>query len=62
MVDIREYWESDGELKPGKKGVYEYSKMASSYYLITGISLSLEQWEKLKGFVSEIDKRISGIS
>ncbi|XP_065911040.1 activated RNA polymerase II transcriptional coactivator p15-like [Dysidea avara] len=46
MVDIREYWDSDGELKPGKKG----------------ISLSLEQWEKLKGFVSEIDKRISGIS
>jgi len=30
--------------------------------MITGISLSLEQWEKLKGFISEIDKRITGIS
>ena len=26
MVDIREYWDSDGELKPGKKGLYEQSK------------------------------------
>lgn len=47
MVDIREYWEdSDGELKPGKKG----------------IALSMDQWEKLKGFVTDIDKKIREIS
>ncbi|XP_074604572.1 single stranded-binding protein c31A [Brevipalpus obovatus] len=40
-VDIREYYLDDkGEKKPGKKG----------------ISLSMEEWEKLKDLISDIDK------
>lgn len=47
IVDIREYWEDpNGDLKPGKKG----------------IALSMDQWEKLKGFVTDIDKKIQEIS
>ncbi|XP_067000833.1 RNA polymerase II transcriptional coactivator [Anabrus simplex] len=38
-IDIREYYEADGELKPGKKG----------------ISLSTSQWRKLKDIVEEVD-------
>nr|CAD7449153.1 unnamed protein product [Timema bartmani] len=40
FVDIREYYEADGELKPGKKG----------------ISLSTMQWHKLKDIVDEVDE------
>lgn len=39
MVDIREFYESNGELLPGKKG----------------ICLSLSQWRKFASLVSEID-------
>ncbi|XP_064609778.1 activated RNA polymerase II transcriptional coactivator p15-like [Liolophura sinensis] len=42
MVSIREYYEAEGELRPGKKG----------------ISLSLEQWNKLKELTEEIDDEI----
>jgi hypothetical protein len=40
LIDIREYYEDEGELKPGKKG----------------ISLTKEQWEKLKKQMEEIDE------
>lgn len=44
LIDIREYWtDDDGERKPGKKG----------------ISLSVEQWEKLKNAIPEIDSKIA---
>lgn len=42
-VDIREFYEDGGELKPGKKG----------------ISLSLDQWEMIKKSQSSVDKEIS---
>ena len=38
-INIREYYESDGKVLPGKKG----------------ISLSVEQWEALKSFMGKID-------
>ncbi|XP_028142652.1 RNA polymerase II transcriptional coactivator [Diabrotica virgifera virgifera] len=41
-VNIREYYNADGELKPGKKG----------------IMLTMEQWQKFKGFVDEVDEAI----
>ncbi|XP_056634944.1 RNA polymerase II transcriptional coactivator [Diorhabda carinulata] len=41
-INIREYYNSDGELKPGKKG----------------IMLTMEQWQKFKGCMDEIDEAI----
>ncbi|XP_015763952.1 PREDICTED: RNA polymerase II transcriptional coactivator KIWI-like [Acropora digitifera] len=45
-VDIREFYESDGELKPGKKG----------------IMLQISQWEKLKEHIDDVDEAIKQIS
>lgn len=42
MVGIREFYEADGDLRPGKKG----------------ISLNLEQWNSLKDQISEIDDAV----
>lgn len=44
-VDVREFYDAGGELKPGKKG----------------ISLSIEQWNKLKRVVDEVDEAIAKI-
>lgn len=41
-VNIREYYNADGELRPGKKG----------------IMLTMEQWQKLKEHISDIDEDI----
>ena len=44
-VDIREYYENNGEMKPGKKG----------------ISLTLDNWKKLKEFMDDIDESINNL-
>lgn len=52
LVDIREFYGEDNDLKPGKKG-------KCIYHVITldkvGISLSLEQWKKLVEVIQDID-------
>ena len=44
-VDIREFYDDHGEMKPGKKG----------------ISLSIDNWNKLKGFIDDIEESIDNI-
>ncbi|KAF2879016.1 hypothetical protein ILUMI_27157 [Ignelater luminosus] len=41
-VNIREFYDSGGELKPGKKG----------------IMLTMEQWQKFKSVMSDIDEAV----
>ena len=45
LVDIREFYEDNGEMKPGKKG----------------IALSKENWNKLKDYMQVIDEAIENI-
>ena len=44
-VDIREYYDDNGTMKPGKKG----------------LSLNLDNWNKLKEFMDKIDEAIDNI-
>lgn len=44
-VNIREYYEQDGDLKPGRKG----------------IALNEEQWKKLKDHITEIDEQLDAV-
>jgi hypothetical protein len=45
-VDIREFWSDDnGNWKPGKKG----------------ISLTVDNWNKIKEYMSEIDSAIKNM-
>ncbi|ELT98290.1 hypothetical protein CAPTEDRAFT_102830 [Capitella teleta] len=41
-VNIREYYDADGEMKPGRKG----------------IALNSEQWANLKEHIDDIDKAL----
>ncbi|CAG9316522.1 SUB1 [Blepharisma stoltei] len=43
LIDIREYYYKDGDLKPGRKG----------------IALTVEQWRELKNHISDIDNLIA---
>eukprot|EP01017_Pseudomicrothorax_dubius_P048346 TRINITY_DN877_c0_g1_i2.p1 TRINITY_DN877_c0_g1~~TRINITY_DN877_c0_g1_i2.p1 ORF type:complete len:106 (+),score=31.35 TRINITY_DN877_c0_g1_i2:70-387(+) len=45
LIDIREYWDDKGELKPTKKG----------------ISLTTEVWTKLKAHIKDIDEAIANM-
>lgn len=42
LVDIREFYDDNGTLKPGKKG----------------ISLSVDNWKQIKKYMEKIDKEI----
>ena len=44
-VDIREFYDDKGEMRPGKKG----------------ICLSIDNWKKLKGFIDDIDESIDNM-
>ena len=44
-VDIREYYDDAGELKPGQKG----------------ISLTLEQWSKFKAALPALDQKLMAL-
>ena len=45
LVDIREFYNDKGEMKPGKKG----------------IALSKENWNKLKDYINVIDEAIENM-
>ncbi|XP_019623881.1 PREDICTED: activated RNA polymerase II transcriptional coactivator p15-like [Branchiostoma belcheri] len=45
LIDIREYYDAGGELKPGKKG----------------ISLTTDQWRRLKESMDDIDEKITDL-
>ena len=61
LIDIREYWiDDDGERKPGKKGTLCVQCVDSKLmHTSVGISLSVEQWEKLKSAIPDIDSKIA---
>ncbi len=44
-MDIREFYTSGGERKPGKKG----------------IALKLDEWRKLKTFIADVDAQIEKV-
>lgn len=46
MVGIREFYDKDGEMRPGKKG----------------ISLSMDQWNSLKDHIADIDQAVKDMS
>ncbi|EAU91397.1 hypothetical protein CC1G_01886 [Coprinopsis cinerea okayama7 len=46
LLDIREFWGDDDDLKPGKKG----------------ISLNLEQWQALREGIDDLDRLIKEVS
>uniref|UniRef100_A0A1B6F020 Transcriptional coactivator p15 (PC4) C-terminal domain-containing protein n=1 Tax=Cuerna arida TaxID=1464854 RepID=A0A1B6F020_9HEMI len=45
LIDIREYYESNGDIRPGKKG----------------ISLSAAQWKKVVGLVDQVEDALKKV-
>ena len=71
LVDIREFYQDDsGVQKPGIKGLYSppphltllQENFNDLCICSAGIALSLDQWEKLKDVIPEIDAKIHGQS
>ena len=57
LVDLREFYESQGELKPGKKGAMLYMGLIGA-----GISLTIPQWQKLTHLHEAITQSIEAIT
>ncbi|KAJ4844368.1 hypothetical protein Tsubulata_029732 [Turnera subulata] len=59
-IDIREFYNKDGKLLPGKKGtILALYSVLIEIVVQRGISLSVDQWNILRDNVGEIDKALS---
>jgi len=58
LIDIREFYEADGKLNPGRKGVSAQAPFSDRF---AGISLNPAQWEALLGKADQINAAIKKI-